>query len=354
VYQIFCINPGSTSTRIAIFEDKKAVLKIELKHENEDLEKYVTHAGQLAYRFEVIEKELEKNDIDLSRMSVIIGRGGALRPVAGGAYKITERMLYDCGNDAYSKHPSNFGCQLAKLYSEKYHVPAFIVDPPLMDEFEDVARISGMKGIERKSAFHALNEKEAASCAADQIGKEYEECNFITAHLGSGISITAHKKGACVDNNFGLGGDGPFSPERCGRLPALELAKRAEVLRMSGSEWGKTFGKKSGFTSYLKTNNMLKILADIEAGDGYTREIYFAFIHDVAKEIGAYATIVSGDLDGIVVTGALAKSEKIFNDIARKVSFLAPVFHFPGEYEMEAMANGGIRILKGEQIPKDY
>lgn len=354
MYKILCINPGSTSTRVAVFEDDKKVLNIELRHENEDLEKFSTISEQLGYRFDLIDAELFKNNVNVSEMSIIMGRGGALKPVPGGVYKINEQMLYDCKNDVYARHPSNLGCQLAKLYGDKYKILAFILDPPLMDEFEDVARISGIKGIERRSAFHALNEKAVANMTAGKLGKKYENCNFITVHLGSGISVTAHKRGACVDNNFGLGGDGPFSPERCGKLPALELAKQVLISDMTDKEWGKAFGKKSGFVSYLKTNNVLTVLNEIKAGNIYVKEIYDAMINNVAKEIGAYSTIVSGDVDAIVLTGALAKSKKILKDLTEKIEFLAPIYTYPGEYEMEAMASGGIRVLNGEQMPKEY
>jgi len=354
MYRILCINPGSTSTRVAVFEDDKYKLNIELRHENDDLEKFNTIFEQLEYRYNLIDMELNKNNINVSEMSIIIARGGALKPISGGVYKINEQMLYDCKNDVYSIHPSNLGCQIAKVYSDKYKVPAFIVDPPLMDEFEEVARVSGIKDIERKSAFHALNEKVVAIMTAEKLGKKYEVCNFITVHLGSGISVTAHRKGACVDNNFGLGGDGPFSPERCGKLPALELAKQVLNSDKVDKEWGRIFGKKSGFVSYFQTNNVLTILNEIKAGNEYVREIYNALINDIAKEIGAYSTIVSGDVDAIILTGALAKSHKILMDITAKVEFLAPIYTYPGEYEMQAMASCGIRVLNGEQIPKEY
>lgn len=354
MYKILCINPGSTSTRVAVFEDNKKVLNIELRHGNEDLEKFSTIFEQLEYRFGLIDAELNKNNVNVSEMSIIIGRGGALKPVSGGAYKINEQMLYDCKNDIYARHPSNLGCHLAKLYRDKYKIPAFIIDPPLMDEFEDVARISGIKSIERKSAFHALNEKAVAIITAGKLGKKYEDCNFITVHLGSGISVTAHKKGACVDNNFGLGGDGPFSPERCGKLPAIELAKQVLISDMTDKEWIKVFGKKSGFMSYLKTNNVLAVLNEVKAGNIYVKEIYDAMINDVAKEIGAYSTVLLGDVDAIVLTGALVKSKKTIKDLTKKIEFLAPIYAFPGEYEMEAMAIGGISILKGKLIPKEY
>lgn len=353
-YKIFCINPGSTSTRIALFEDYKKVLNKEIEHDNKSLEKFDTIFAQLQYRISLINAELTKNSINISDTSIIIGRGGAIKPGRGGAYKITDQMIKDCRDGIYSKHPSNLGCQIVKLYSDKYKIPAFVIDPPLLDEFESVARISGIKKIKRKSAFHALNEKYVATITARKLEKKYENCNFITAHLGSGFSITAHKKGACIDNNFGFGGDGPFSPERCGSLPAFELAKQVIKSNVNKVEWEKIFVKKSGFVSYLGTNNVLKVLDKIEKGNEYFKKIYDAMINDIVKEIGGYSTTLSGDIDAIIITGALVKSDVIAQDIKEKIKFIAPVYSYPGEYEMEAMAIGGIRILRGELNVQDY
>lgn len=350
--RILCINPGSTSTRIAVFEGQEQVFTTSVTHRNDVLESLGSVQGQLEYRYEMIADILEKEKINLEELDAVVGRGGALRPMEGGIYGINEDMLKDCRSGKYSEHPANLGCQLALKFAEKYHLPSFVVDPPLIDEFEDTARLSGFAPVKRRSAFHALNEKIVSRYIARDLGKELSDTNIITVHLGSGISVTAQKKGKCVDNTFGSGGDGPFSPERSGRLPVLELLKYIE--RTGGIDKKKFFSKASGFVSYLGTNDVLKVEARMKDGDMAAKNALDGMAYMIAKEIAAYATICDWSIDAIGITGAIAKSSYIVRNLENEVSFIAPVYVYPGEFEMEGLAAGGLRALAGTEQVKTY
>lgn len=353
--KILCINPGSTSTRLAVFEDEERLFLTNITHSNEELENCGGVQGQLGYRLSLIEKTLEEEQIDVSAMNAVVGRGGALRPMEGGIFKVNERMLEDCRTSRYAEHPSNLGCQLAKVFADRFGLPCYVVDPPLVDEFEDIARNSGFQTIKRVSAFHALNEKIVARYMAAELGCEVEEANLITVHLGSGISVTAQKRGNCVDNTYGSGGDGPFSPERAGRMPVLELVKMI-CADPEGKEksWKNLFSKQAGLVSYLGTNDVLKISKRMETGDASAKEALDGMAYMVAKEIAAYATIMNWEVDAIGLTGAIARSSYLTQFIKERTAFIAPVFVYPGEFEMEGLAGGGIRALTGKEQVKTY
>ncbi|NYB74684.1 butyrate kinase [Sedimentibacter hydroxybenzoicus DSM 7310] len=354
-YRLLCINPGSTSTRIAVFNDNEAEFSKNIKHSNEELEAMGKIQDQLNYRYELIKKTVESEGIDMAEIDAFVGRGGALRPMEGGVFSISEQMIDDCKTGKYSDHPSNLGCQLAILFANKHGKPSFVIDPPLIDEFHEVSRISGFAPIKRNSAFHALNEKAVARFIAEKLGKRVEDINMVTAHLGSGISVTAHLKGRCVDNTFGSGGDGPFSPERCGRLPADELLSSMQKFSeiKTAGDWKKEFSKKSGLVSYLGTNDVIAI-EEKSIDDAEVKDVLDSMIYAIAKEVAAYCTIINWDADAIGITGAIANSEYIVNELSRHLDFIAPVFIFPGEYEMEALAQGAVRALNGEEKIKVY
>ncbi len=350
--RILCINPGSTSTRIAVYQGKQQEFTANVTHSNEILESYGGVQGQLEYRYEMIREILKKEEVELKSLDAVVGRGGALRPMEGGIFTINEDMLDDCRTSRYSEHPSNLGCQLALRFAEAYELPSFVVDPPLIDEFEETARLSGYAPIKRRSAFHALNEKIVARYIADELGKDISALNIITVHLGSGISVTAQKHGKCVDNTFGSGGDGPFSPERCGRLPVLELLKFMEKSKEPIRK--NFFTKASGLVSYLGTNDILEIEERIKKGDAAARQALDGMVYMIAKEIAAYGTICNWKIDAIGITGAIARSEKITGDLKKEISFMAPVFVYPGEFEMEGLALGGQRALERTEPVKTY
>jgi butyrate kinase len=353
--RVLCINPGSTSTRLAVFEDEKRLFITNVAHSNEFLEQFHGVQEQLEYRYSLVEKTLKDQGIDISAMDAVVGRGGALRPMEGGIFSINENMLQDCMTSKYAEHPSNLGCQLAKRFADSFGLPCFVVDPPLVDEFGREARASGFEPIKRVSAFHALNEKIVARYMAEELGKGIEETNLITVHLGSGISVTAQKKGQCVDNTYGSGGDGPFSPERAGRMPVLNLLKMmSEDPDFETRTWKKLFSKESGLVSYLGTNDVLEITARMEAGDASAKETLDGMAYMIAKEIAAYATIMNWEVDAVGITGAIARSSYITDFIKERVEFIAPVMIYPGEFEMEGLAGGGIRALTGKEQVKTY
>lgn len=353
--KILCINPGSTSTRIAVFEETRKLFSENLTHSNADLEAFGDVQGQLEYRYETISSLLKEKQIDLSGFQAVVGRGGALRPMSGGIFEVNDAMLEDCRTSRYAEHPSNLGCQLAKRFADPYGLPCYVVDPPLVDEFDAPSRISGFAPLRRVSAFHALNEKIVARFISEELKKPVTELNIITVHLGSGVSVTAHRNGKCIDNTYGSGGDGPFSPERAGRMPGLELL-RMMSLRPDYREhpWKKMFSKQSGLVSYLGTNDVLKITEQMESGDALAKELLDGMAYMISREIGAYAAGMDWKVDAIGITGAIARSEYIVNAIKNHTGFIAEVFVYPGEFEMEGLANGGLRALRGEDEIKIY
>ena len=350
--KVLCINPGSTSSRIAVFEDDNKIFVTNVTHSNDMLDSLGSVQGQFDYRYEMICDILAENNIDPADMDVFVGRGGAIRPMGGGIYEINEDMLEDCRTSKYSEHPSNLGCQLAKRFADKYDKPCFIVDPPLMDEFCAEARLSGFEPLKRVSAFHALNERIVARYIAEEVGKPVTECNLVTCHLGSGISVTAQRNGECIDNTYGSGGDGPFSPERSGRMPALNLLDY--VSENPDTVWKKFFSKTSGVVSYLGFNDMITAEKEMAAGNELAEQVINGMAYMIAREIAAYATILDSKVDAIGITGAIANSKYMTARIKEQVEFIAPVFIYPGEFEMEGLASGGIRAMNKEETVKTY
>lgn len=353
--KILCINPGSTSTRVAVFDDTEKVFITNVTHSNEELDKLGGVQGQLDYRYNAINNMLKNEHIDPQHLDAVVGRGGALRPMGGGIFYINDQMLEDCRTSKYSEHPANLGCQLAKMFADPYQLPCFVVDPPLVDEFDEVARYSGFAPIKRISAFHALNEKIVARYIAQKAGKPQSNLNMVTVHLGSGISVTAQKKGNCVDNTFGSGGDGPFSPERAGRMPSLELLKMmSNTPDYKNVVWKKLFSKQSGFVSYLGTNDVLSIEGAMAEGDPYAKELLDGMASMIAREVSAYAACMDWDVNAIGITGAIARSKYLVGAICEQTAFIAQTYVFPGEFEMEGLANGGLRALSGTEEIKTY
>lgn len=353
--KILCINPGSTSTRIAVFEESKKLFSENLTHSNEDLENFRNVQDQLEYRYEAVSGLLEEKRFDLSALHAVVGRGGALRPMGGGIFEVNNTMLEDCRTSRYAEHPSNLGCQLAKRFADLYGLPCYVVDPPLVDEFAASSRYSGFAPLRRISAFHALNEKIVARFIADELGKPITDINIVTVHLGSGISVTAHQNGKCIDNTYGSGGDGPFSPERAGRMPGLELLRMmSQSPDYKEHSWKKMFSKQSGLVSYLGTNDVLDITEQMKAGNSLAKELLDGMAYMVSREIAAYAAGMGWNVNAIGITGAIARSEYLVNIIKGHVGFIAKVFVYPGEFEMEGLANGGLRALRGEENIKIY
>jgi butyrate kinase len=354
VYRLLIINPGSTSTKIAIYDNEKPVFEEVLRHSAEELALYPTIYSQYQFRKDVILETLSRKDINLTKLSAVVGRGGLLHPIPSGTYEVNDRMVEDLRMGLLGQHASNLGGILAREIASQLNIPAFIVDPVVVDEMEEVARLSGMPDIERISIFHALNQKAVARRAARDLGKSYEEANLIVAHLGGGISVGAHKKGRVVDVNNALDGEGPFSPERAGGLPAEGLLKLCFSGKYTMDEIKKKMVGKGGLVAYLKTNDAREVEKMIEEGNKEAELIYRAMAYQIAKEIGNCAAVLCGQVDAIVLTGGIAHSKMLTGWIKERVEFISQVMIYPGEDEMSALAEGGLRVLRGEEKAKEY
>ena len=352
--KIFVVNPGSTSTKIAVFEDEKPVFEKTVRHSTEELQGFKSIIDQYSFRVDVIEHELASNGFSLESIDAFVGRGGLLHPIESGTYIVNEDMLKDLRESRYGEHASNLGALIASDLAKKVGKDAYIVDPVVVDEMDTLARYSGLKGIERIAIWHALNQKAVARKCARDIGKKYEECNFVVAHLGGGISVAAHKNGRVIDVNNALNGDGPFSPERAGGLPTVGLLDLCMSRKYSYEEMKKMLAGKGGLVSLLGTNNAIEVEKRIEQGDTYAKLFYEAMAYNVAKTIGEMATVLKGRLDAIILTGGMANSKMLTDWIKERVSFIAPVRIYPGEGEMEALAEGALRVMRGEEKPKVY
>lgn len=355
IYRVLVINPGSTSTKIAIYDNEKQMFEETIRHSTSELEIFDTILDQYTYRKENILNFLQKKNIKLSTISTIIGRGGTLKPIEGGTYILENNLVDALKEAAINKgHACNLAGIIAYDISKELGINAYIVDPPCVDELEDIARISGLKGITRISTFHALNQKAVARKAAKELGKRYEDCNFIVAHIGGGISVGAHRKGRVIDVNNALDGDGPFSPERAGELPTSQLVDLCFEGRYSKQQIKKMLTGKGGIVSYLGINNMRKVEAMIEQEDEKAILIYEAMIYQVAKAIGSMATVLKGDFDQIILTGGIANSKLFCKKLKQRVGFLGSIQVLPGEDELIALAEGGLRILRKEENAKYY
>ncbi|WP_459130190.1 butyrate kinase [Guggenheimella bovis] len=353
MYRILAINPGSTSTKIAIFDDEKEVYTKTLRHSDEELKVYPDVLSQAPFRKQIIMDALNESEINIQKLSAIVGRGGVFKPIEGGTYEVNEALL-DSAHHPQAEHASNLGAILANEIASSLNIPAYIVDPVVVDEMEPIARVSGHPLIERKSIFHALNQKAVARRYAKSVGKKYEELNLIVAHMGGGVSVGAHKLGRVIDVNNALNGEGPFSPERSGGLPVGEFAKLCTSGKYTYDEIKKMISGKGGYVSYLGTNDGREVENRIAAGDKEAALIQDALSYQTAKEIGACATVLKGKVDQIILTGGLAYGKDTVNFIREAVEFIAPVTVYPGEDEMMALTEGALRVLRGEEKAKIY
>lgn len=354
VFRILAINPGSTSTKIAIYDNEKEVFETTLRHSNEEIDQYEKISDQYDFRKQVILTALSDNDINLTKLSAVVGRGGLLKPIKGGTYAVNDQMLVDLKAAQMGEHASNLGGMIANEIAQQLNIPAFIVDPVVVDELEPVARISGMPEIDRISIFHALNQKAVARRYAQENNKPYESLNLIVAHLGGGISVGAHEKGRVVDVNNALDGEGPFSPERTGGLPVGDLAKLCFSGKYTHADIKKMIKGKGGLVAYLGTNDGRDVVKMIEAGDEKAKLIFEAMAYQVAKEIGSCAAVLKGNVDAIILTGGLAYGAMLTQWIKDRVSFISDVIIYPGEDEMSALAQGGLRVLRNEEKAQIY
>ncbi|HPD88809.1 MAG TPA: butyrate kinase [Oscillospiraceae bacterium] len=352
-YKIFTINPGSTSTKIGLFEGEKALFVENVSHDADKLAEFANISEQLPYRRDTINEILEEKGIDLSDVDAFVGRGGGLMAVEGGVYDVGEILLDHARRGANGvQHPAQLGSQLAHEFALKYNKPAFVVNPPDTDELCDLARMTGVKGIYRNVHLHALNLKETAIRHAASMGKKYEECCFIVCHIGGGISVSAHDHGRMIDGNDIVGGEGPMAPTRCGALPVSELLRY--IKDKDPKEVKALCTRTGGFVSHLGTADAKEVTARAKAGDKAAKRVWDAMIYQIIKYIGAMSTVLKGKVDGILLGGGMVHSEDLVKQITDACSWIAPVYAYPGEFELEAMAAGAARVLSGEEEAKEY
>ncbi|MEG0372059.1 MAG: butyrate kinase [Clostridium sp.] len=352
--KLLIINPGSTSTKIGVYDDEKEVLVETLRHSTQEISSYNSIFEQLDFRKNVILNVLKDKNFDINELSAIVGRGGLLKSIEGGTYAVNDSMIEDLKVGVQGQHASNLGGIIANEIGKELNIPAFIVDPVVVDEFKEVARISGMPEIERKSIFHALNQKAVAKRYAKENGKSYEELNLIVAHMGGGISVGAHKMGKVVDVNNALDGEGPYSPERAGGLPVGDLVKMCFSGEYTIEEIKNKINGKGGCVAYLDTNDAREIDERASKGDEKAKLVFEGMGYQTAKEIGKCAAVLSGRVDAIIITGGIAYSKNMIDYISERVEFIAPVTVYPGEDELLALTMGGLRVLNGEEIAKEY
>ena len=351
---LLIINPGSTSTKIGVFEDEKELFEETLRHTNEELKKYDKIVDQFQFRKDVILKVLKEKNFDIKKLDAVVGRGGMLKPVEGGTYAVNDEMIKDLKIGIQGPHASNLGGILAKAIGDELSIPSFIVDPVVTDELDEVARLSGAPELPRVSKFHALNQKAVAKRFAKETGKKYEDLNLVIVHMGGGVSVGAHKNGRVVDVNNTLDGDGPFSPERAGSVPVGALIKMCFSGKYSEEEvYSKIVGK-GGFVGYLNTNDVKGTVDKMKEGDKECEKIYKAFLYQITKAIGEMSAALNGKVDQIILTGGIAYSDTLIPDLISNVSWISPVKVYPGEDELLALAQGGLRVLNGEEKAKEY
>lgn len=353
--RILAVNPGSTSTKISIFENEKEVWSHKLAHSTEELEPYGTNIfDQYSFRYNVIVSAMEEAGYPVESLNGAVGRGGLVKPIPGGTYLVEEKLLKDLKKGILGQHASNLGGPIAHEIARQAGCDAYIVDPVVVDEMAPLARYTGNPALSRRSIFHALNQKAVARKTAEELGREYDQCNFVVVHLGGGISVGAHRKGQVVDVNNALDGDGPFTPERSGGLPAGDLARLCFSGEYTLADIKKMIKGSGGIVAYLGTNDMMKVENEVERGNTGWLEVYRAMAYQIAKEIGAMSVVMSGRVDAIIITGGIAYDKKFVAWIEEMVSFIAPVKVYPGEMEMEALALGALRVLQGKEEPRTY
>ena len=355
-YRVLAINPGSTSTKIAVFDDTKNVFTETLRHDAKEIDSFGGIIEQYEFRKNLVLNALNKHGVEVASLEAVVGRGGLIRSVPSGTYKVGEKLLADLKNpELWGRiHASNLGAFIAKSIADEINVPSFIVDPVTVDEFPPIAKISGCPEIERQSLFHALNIRYCGISICKENGKKFEDCNMIGVHMGGGISVAAIDHGKVVDVNNAVLGMGPFSPQRAGALPIGDLLQMAFSGKYTHNEMKAMFTKTGGLLAYLGTDDGREVAKRIAAGDKKAELVFSAMLYQVAKEIGACATVLNGKVDHIFITGGLAFNDFVVSTLKDRCGFIAPFTIIPGEREMEALTQGGIRVLKDEEEAKEY
>ncbi|MGI6229654.1 MAG: butyrate kinase [Tractidigestivibacter sp.] len=352
-YRILAINPGSTSTKIGLFEGEKCVLSENVAHDAQRLAEIGDVSSQLPYRRDMILDILDKAGVDLSSVDAFVGRGGGLLSLEGGVYAVDDTLLADARRGANGvQHPAQLGSQLAHEFAEKYGKPAFVVNPPDTDELCDDARMTGIKGVYRNVHLHALNLKETAIRHAKSLGRRYEDCDFIVCHIGGGISVSAHKHGRMIDGYDIVGGEGPMTPTRAGAVPVVEVLK---YLKDHDAESTRKLCQRSGgFADLLGTSDAIEVCKRADEGDEAAKRAWSAMEYQLVKYIASMAGVLHGHVDGILLGGGMVHNQELVDYIREGCGWIAPVTAYPGEFELEAMAAGAVRALSGEEAVKRY
>jgi butyrate kinase len=354
VFRILAVNPGSTSTKIALFENETEIFRETLRHSAEELTSFRDVQSQLDFRFDIVDRALQRRALNPAELDVFVGRGGGLLPLEGGVYRVTELLAAHAARGMSGQHPAQLAAQICKRLADRYGKPAFVVNPPDTDEFEDISRVTGLRGVYRESHVHALNQKETALrfCAAR--GLKYDEINLIICHLGGGISVTAHKKGRMTDSNDIIRGSGPLTPTRAGDLhysAVIELAFSGEYTKEALTD---KLSRLGGLTDHFGTSDAHAVYERAENGDKYAALVFDAMIYQCAKYAGAMAAALRGDVCAIILTGGLAREEYFTQKMKEYIGWIAEVAVIPGEFELEALASGALRVMRGEESAREY
>ena len=348
------INAGSTSTKVGVFEDETLLFEETLRHPTEEIAKYASVIDQKDFRKEIILDFLKEKNCDPKSLNVIVGRGGLLKPIPGGTYAVSDALLADLKKGVQGQHASNLGGILAREIGDKLGIPSYIVDPVVVDELTDKARLSGMPELPRRSIFHALNQKAVARRYAKEHGTTYDALNLIVIHMGGGVSVGAHSHGKVVDVNNILDGEGCFSPERSGTVPVGDLVKMCFSGKYTQAEIYKKICGQGGFNAYLHTNDARVVEKMVKEGDAYAKLVEDAFYYQIAKDAGAMAAVLEGKVDAIILTGGIAYNPYTREVLEKKIGFIAPITVYPGEDELLALAQGALRVMNGEEAPQQY
>ncbi len=348
------INPGSTSTKIGVFEDETLLFEETLRHSTEEIAQYASIVDQKDFRKNIIINLLKEKDFDINSLNMIVGRGGMLKPIPGGTYAVSDALLEDLKIGVQGQHASNLGGILAREIGDSIGVPSYIVDPVVVDELMPEARLSGVPELPRISVFHALNQKAVAKRYAKEAGKAYDSLNLIVVHMGGGVSVGAHKAGRVIDIFNALDGDGAFSPERAGGVPSGALIKLCFSGKYSEKEIYKKICGNGGFNAYVNTNDMRDVAKMVDGGDEHAKLVRDAFILQVAKDMGSMACVLEGKVDQIIITGGIAYDKYVVAQLKERAGWIAPVTVYPGEDELLALVQGGLRVLNGEEKAMEY
>jgi butyrate kinase len=352
-YKIFTINPGSTSTKIALFEGERQIFSENVSHDAKSLAAFPTISDQFSYRRNMIAELLEKNAVSLNGVDAVVGRGGGLLPLEGGTYEIDDLVLDHSQRGANGvQHPAILGPRLAREFADLYQAKAYVVNPPDVDELQDLARMTGIKGVYRVIHLHALNLKEVAIRHSALLGKAYEDCRFIVCHIGGGISVSAHQEGKMIDGYDIAGGEGPMAPTRCGSIAAADLLRYCEGKNLEEVKLLCT--EKGGFVSHTGSSDALGLSQKAQSGDPYAKLLWDTMIYQIAKAIGSMAAVLHGRIDGILLGGGMVHNQDLVTQITEACGWIASITPYPGEFEMEAMAAGAVRVLNQTETAKSY